>query len=122
MWFYVDETNEDRPDLCLLEKWLSRMSFVYEGMSLLPGERKEDHRQNANKTNQFSKSSNFSTSSNAKEAQPTNDDDCPLADGTHKYWNCPLFKSMSVNDRYAALRKHRLRYGCLVKGHAIKDC
>ena len=28
-WFYVDETNEDRPDLCLLDKWLSRMSFVY---------------------------------------------------------------------------------------------
>ena len=25
-WFYVDETNEDRPDLYLLEKWLSRIS------------------------------------------------------------------------------------------------
>ena len=32
-WFYVDETVEDQPDLCLLEKWLSRMSFVYEGIS-----------------------------------------------------------------------------------------
>ena len=27
-WFYVDETNEDRPDLYLLEKWLSRISFA----------------------------------------------------------------------------------------------
>ena len=121
-WFYVDETNEDRPDLCLLENWLSRMSFVYEGMSQPTGERKEDHRRNANKTKQFSKSSNFSAISNVKEAQATISDHCPLADGTHKIWNCPLFKNMNVNDRYAAVRKQRLCYGCLGKGHAIKDC
>ena len=53
-WFYVDETSEDRPHLCLLENWLSRMSFVYEGMSQPTGERKEDHQRNANKTKQFS--------------------------------------------------------------------
>ena len=29
---------------------------------------------------------------------------------------------MSVNDRYVAVRKERLSYGCLGKGHAIKDC
>ena len=29
---------------------------------------------------------------------------------------------MSVNDRYAAVRKQRLCYGCLGKGHAVKDC
>ena len=29
---------------------------------------------------------------------------------------------MNVIDRYAALRKERLCYGCLGKGHAIKDC
>ena len=27
-----------------------------------------------------------------------------------------------MNDRYAAVRKQRLCYGCLGKGHAIKDC
>ena len=46
----------------------------------------------------------------------------PQADGTHKIWNCPVFKSMNVTDRYAAVRKERLCYGCLGKGHAIKDC
>ena len=46
----------------------------------------------------------------------------PLADGTHKIWNCPIFKSMNVTNRYAAARKERLCYGCLVKRHAIKDC
>ena len=29
---------------------------------------------------------------------------------------------MSVNDRYAAVRKQRLCYGCLGNGHAIFDC
>ena len=29
---------------------------------------------------------------------------------------------MNVTDRYAAVRKERLCYGCLGKGHAIKDC
>ena len=121
-WFYVEETKEGRPDLCLPENWLSRMSFVYEGMSQPTGEREEDHRRNANKTKQFSKSSNFSASSNVKEAQATISDHCPLADGTHQFWNCLLFKNMNVNDRYAAVRKQRLCYGRLGKGHAIKDC
>ena len=86
------------------------------------GNVKEDHRRNANKTKQFSKSSNFSASSNVKEAQTTISDHCPLANGTHNIWNCPLFKNMNVNDRYAAVRKQRLCYGCLGKRHAIKDC
>ena len=121
-WLFVDETNEGRPDVCLLEKWLSRLSFVYEGMSQPTGERKEDHRRNANKTKQFSNYSNFSASSNVKEAQATITSHCPLTEGTHKILNCPMFRNMNVNDRYAAVRKQRLCYGCLGKGHAIKDC
>ena len=57
-----------------------------------------------------------------EEVKQMHNDHCPLADGTHKIWNCPLFSNMSVNDRYAAVRKQRLCYGCLGKGHAIKDC
>ena len=57
-----------------------------------------------------------------KETKQTQSDHCPLADGTHKKWNCPVFRNMSVNDRYAAVRKQYLCYGCLGKGHAIKDC
>ena len=41
---------------------------------------------------------------------------CPLADGTHKIWSCPIFKNRNVSDRYAAVRKERLCYGCLGKG------
>ena len=52
----------------------------------------------------------------------TQRDQCPLADGTNKLWNCPLIRSMSVNDRYAAVRKQRLCYWSLGKGDATKDC
>ena len=121
-FFFVDECQEDRPDLNLLEKWLARMVFVHEGMPSTKSERKEDDRPNANKEKRFLKSSNISTSSNANETKQMQNNNCPLVDGTHKIWNCPLFKSMDVTDRYAAVRKERLCYGCLGKGLAIKDC
>ena len=69
----------------------------------------------------FSKMSNISASLNANETKQMQNNNCPLADGTHKIWNCPIFKSMNVTDRYAAVRKERLCYGCLRKGQAIKD-
>ena len=121
-WFYVDDKDEDWPDLIMFEKWLSRMAFVHEGFSAFKGERKEEDRRNANRGKQFSKTSNFSASSNLQETKQTQSDHCPLADCTHKIWNCPSFKNMSVNDRYVAVRRERLCYGCLGKGHAIKDC
>ena len=105
-WFYVDDKDEDWPDLIMFEKWLSRLAFVHEGFSAFKGERKEDRR-NANREKQFSKTSNFSASSNLQETKQTQSDHCPLADGTHKIWNCPSFKNMSVNDRYVALRRER---------------
>ena len=109
-------------DLIMFEKWLSRIAFVHEGFSAFKGERREEDRRSTNRDKRFSKTSNFSASSNVKETKQTQSDHCPLADGTHKIWNCPLFRNMSVNDRYAAVRKQRLCYGCLGKGHAIKDC
>ena len=57
-----------------------------------------------------------------KETKQTQSDHRPLADSTQKIWSCALFRNMSVTDRYAAVRKQRLCYGCLAKGHAIKDC
>ena len=121
-FFFVDECQEDRSDLTLLENWLARMAFVHEGMPLTKSEQKEDDRPNANKKKRFSKSSNVTASSNANETKQMQNNNFPLADGTHKIWNCPIFKNMNVTDRYAAVRKERLCYGCLGKGHAIKDC
>ena len=69
----------------------------------------------------ISKTSNFSASSNVKETKQTQSDHCPLADGTHKIWNCPLFRNMSVNDRYAVVKKQRLFYGCLGKYMQLKN-
>ena len=121
-WFFVDDKDEDWPDLMMFEKWLSRMAFVHEAFSAFKGERREEDRRSTNRDKRFSKTSNFSASSNVKETKQTQSDHCPLADDTHKIWNCSLFKNMIVNNRYAAVRKQRLCYGCLGKGHAIKDC
>ena len=120
-WFNADDKDENWPDLIMFEKWLPRIAFVHEGFSAFKGERREEDRRSTNRDKRFSKSSNPSASSNVKTKQ-TQSDHCPLAEGTHKIWNCPLFRNMSVNDRYAAVRKQRLCYGCLGKGHAIKDC
>ena len=86
------------------------------------GERREDDRRGRNRNKWLSNISNFSSCSNVKETKQMQSDHCLLADGSHKIWNCPLFKNLSVNDRYAAVRKQRLCYGCLGEGHAIKDC
>ena len=65
LFFFVDECQEGRPDLTLLEKWLARMAFVHEEMPSTKSERKEDDRPNANMEKRFSKSFNISASSNA---------------------------------------------------------
>ena len=43
-FFFVDECQEERPDLTLLEKWLARMAFVHEGKPSTKIEQKEDDR------------------------------------------------------------------------------
>ena len=121
-WFYVDDKDEDWPDLIMFEKWLSRMAFVHDGFSAFKGERKDEDQRSTNRDKRLSKTSNFSASSNVEEVKQMHNDHCLLADCTHKIWNCPLFRNMSVNDRNAAVRKQRLCYRCLGKGHAIKDC
>ena len=83
-FFFVDECQEDRPDLTLLEKWLARMSFVHEGMPSTKSERKEDDRQKANKEKRFLKLSNVCAISNANETKQIQNNNCPLADGAHK--------------------------------------
>ena len=109
-------------DLIMFEKWLSRITFVHTGFSAFKGERRDEERRSANRGKRFSKTSQFSASSNVKKTKQMQSDHCPLADGTHKIWNCPLFRNMGVNDWYAAVRRQRLCYGCLDKGNAIKDC
>ena len=98
------------------------MAFVHEGFSAFKGEHKEEDRRNTKREKRSSKTSNFSESSNLQESKQMQNNNCPLADGSQKIWNCPIFKNMNVTDRYAAVRKERLCYGCLGKGHAIKDC
>ena len=89
------------------------MAFVHEGMPSTKSQRKEDDQSKANKKKSFSKSSNFSASWNANETKQLQNNNSPLADGTHKKRNCPIFKSIKVTNRYAAVGKQRLYYGYL---------
>ena len=83
-WFYVDDKDEDRPDLIMFEKWLSRIAFVHEGFSAFKEERGEKDRRSTKRDKRFSTTSNFSASSNVKETKQTQSDHFPLADGFHK--------------------------------------
>ena len=125
-WFFFDDKDEDWLDLIMFEKWLFRIAFVLYNYSKLKqsfkGEQNQKDRRSTNREKRFSKTLNFSASSNVKETKQTQSDHCPLTDGTHEIWICPLFKKMSANDRYAAVRNQRLCYRCLGKGHAIKNC
>ena len=56
-----------------------------------------------------------------KETKQMQIDHCALADGIHGKWNFSLCRNMSVTDRFAAVRKQRLCYGCLGKEHGIKN-
>ena len=103
---------------------LQSSSILYLAVDKLPQVLKEKwwFYVGTNRDKLFSKTMNFRAraSSNVKETKQMQIDQCPLADGNQKIWNCPLFRNMSVNDRYAVLRKQRLCYGCLGKGMQSK--
>ena len=86
-WFYVDDKDEDWPDLFIFEKWLSRIAIVHEGFSAVKGERREEDRRSTNRDKRLSKTSNFSASSNVKETKQTQSDHCPLVMALIKYGN-----------------------------------
>ena len=103
----------------MFEKWLSRLVILYGRFSFFKGNHVKKTERATNRDERFSKSSIFSAWSKAKEIKLINCDHCPLADGTQKIWNCPLYRNMIVND-CTAVRKQRLSYGCLGKTHTIK--
>ena len=121
-FFCVGDKDEDWPDLIMFKKWLSRMAFEHEGFSVFKEEQREEDRRSTTRDKRFSKTLNFRANSKVKKTKQIQSEHFPLADGTNKYWNWPLFRNMSVNDRDAAVRKQRLYFWYLSKGLAIKDC
>ena len=53
-WFYIDDKDEDWPDLIMFEKWLSRTAFLHEGFSASKGERREEDQRGTNREKRFS--------------------------------------------------------------------
>ena len=50
-WLYVEDKEEDGPDLVMIEKWLSRKAFVHDGCSAFKRERREEDRRSTAETN-----------------------------------------------------------------------
>ena len=115
-WFYVDDKDEDWPDLILFEKWLSRIAFVHEGFSAFKGERRDEDRRSKNRDKRFSKTSNFSASSNVKKQSRCKKITVRYLMALIIFWTV----HMSMSDLNAAVRKQRSCYGCLGKKNAIK--
>ena len=86
-WFCVDDKDKNWPDLIMFEKWLSRTVYVHEDISAFKGEQREEDPRSTNRDKRFSKTSNFSASSNVKETKQTQSDHCPLAVALIKYGN-----------------------------------
>ncbi|XP_055590023.1 uncharacterized protein LOC129742186 [Uranotaenia lowii] len=47
---------------------------------------------------------------------------CPQCPKSHKLWECDDFKSASLSDKYATLRRSGLCFNCLLQGHRSPDC
>ena len=68
-WFYVEDKDEDWPDLIILDKWISKMSFLHGGFSVFKKEQKEGDRRSRNREKWLSKISNLSASSKVNETK-----------------------------------------------------
>ena len=47
---------------------------------------------------------------------------CACCEGHHKLWQCPDFKSKSIDDRRLIVQKRGLCFNCLLPGHQISSC
>ena len=70
------------------------MAIAREGFSAFKGERRQEDQRGANRDKRFSKSSNLSASSIVKNTRQIPNGHFPVAGGTYKIWNCPLFRNM----------------------------
>ena len=68
-WFYVDDKDEDWPDLIMFEKKLQMIALVHEGFSAFKRRAKRRRRRSANQDKRFSKTPNFIA--NVKETKQT---------------------------------------------------
>ena len=47
---------------------------------------------------------------------------CPACAEPHKVYRCERFKSMSIQDRYDTIKKHKLCFNCFSPEHTVYEC
>ena len=65
-WYYVDDKDDDWPDLVMSKPWLSRMALVHEGFSAFKEKRIREDRRSTKRDKELSETSNFNASSNVR--------------------------------------------------------
>ena len=48
--------------------------------------------------------------------------ECWICKGNHRLMQCDEFRKMNIKERKETVRKHKLCWNCLSKGHQINDC
>ncbi|KAJ8724480.1 hypothetical protein PYW08_015954 [Mythimna loreyi] len=63
-----------------------------------------------------------STDNNNKKHKVPKGFSCIICDDCHRIYDCPTFKSKSIDERMSDVTRYKLCLNCLRQGHAVKDC
>lgn len=47
---------------------------------------------------------------------------CHVCEDNHKVTGCPTYKDCTANEKVQVIKRHRLCFSCLVRGHVTRDC
>ena len=99
----------DRPNLITFCDWLKPIAEAYELL--------ED-----NDNQQLHTLQTFTTQTINSKGSTSQSTTCPLGDGWHQIFKCPLFIAQSPKERQMTTRNSGLCFNCLNKYHRIVNC
>ena len=122
--FFLIERKFSQTNKVQLSEWRIDVALVHN--QLLPKRshepRGEAERWKLNPIHQ-TKTRTYVTEDNSQNSKNKGTDHCLCCNkGIHKLWNCPVFKTINVKQRYDVVKSHKLCFGCLGKAHSIKKC
>ena len=103
---YIVNRRIDRPNLLTFCDWLKPIAEAYELLQ-------------DNDTQQLQTFTTQTINGKGPSIQSTT---CPLGDGRHQNFKCPIFMAQSPEDRQMITRNSGLSFNCLNKDHRIGNC
>ena len=106
---YIVNRRIDRPNLITFCDWLKPIAEAYELL--------ED-----NDNQQLHTLQTFTTQTSNSKGSTSQSSTCPLGDGQHQIFKCPIFIAQSPEERQMTTRNSGLCFNCLNKDHRIANC